>query len=154
VLSSTRVTASGRLEEILGSGEFLEVRRLNLADGMPFARVTVWIPAAMAEGFSIRALEEHSFYELLSRSPLLLRPLVSARQTIGATAITEIDASLLDVPIGSPVLVCERITFDVAGHPVLFSEFVFPGSRTQFVTELTSEVGSIAPSGLRLVEEW
>ncbi len=153
VLSSTRVTARGRLEEILGSGEFLEVRRLNLVDEIPFARVTVWLPAAMAEGFSLRSFEEHSFYDLLSRSPLLRRPLVSARQTIAATAISARDAALLNVPTGSPALMCERITFDLAGLPVLFSEFVFPGSRTQFVTDLTSEVGSIAPSGLRLVED-
>lgn len=152
VLSTRRLVAFGRIEEVLGSGEMLEVERLNLADNLPFARVTVWLPAVLAEDFSIRDFEERSFYQLLSESNLLLRPLASAIQTIGAAAITPKDAELLHVPHDVPALVCERITFDVAGHPVLLSQSVFPASRTEFVTELTSQVGSIAPSGLRLVE--
>lgn len=152
VLSSRRMKATGRIEEVLGSGEMLEVKRLNLADGLPFARVTVWIPAHLGYEFSMKDLEENSLYRLLSDSTLLLRPLAKATQSIAAEAIGESDALLLGVPPNSPGLICERVTFDTGGYPVLLSEYVFPGSRTQFVTELTSQVGSIALSGLKLVE--
>lgn len=152
ILSSRRVTASGRIEESLGSGEMLEIERVNLADRLPFARVTVWVPAFLADQFSVRALEEHSLYELLARSSELRRPLASAVQTIAAVAMEPRDAALLGVPPHSPALHCERITFDSGGHPVLFSESVFPGSRTEFVSEMTSDVRSMAPTGLRLVE--
>ena len=53
---------------------------------------------------------------------------------------------LLEVPVGSPVLLCERATRDVAGNPVLLSEHVFPAHRTEFVVDLPS------PTGLSLVE--
>ena len=35
-----------------GDDEVLRVRRLNLADGSPFAVVTVWCPAELAAGLS------------------------------------------------------------------------------------------------------
>ncbi len=153
VLSSRRVVAAGRQEEVLGSGELLEVERLNLAGGIPFARVTVWLSIELAKDFSISDLEKKSFYELLNDSNVLLRPLASAVQTIAATLIDESDAQLLQVPLGSAVLRCERITFDTLGHPVLLSEFVFPGSRTEFVSELTaSEDPASSSSGLRLIK--
>ena len=62
------------------------------------------------------------------------------------------DRELLAVPVGSPVLRCERVTSGVDGRPLLVSEHVFPGHRTEFVVELPQVEPSISPSGLRLVE--
>ena len=58
----------------------------------------------------------------------------------------------LVVPAGSPVLRCERLTTTVDGTPVLLSEHIFPGHRTEFVVDLPQAAPSIVPSGLRLVE--
>ena len=62
------------------------------------------------------------------------------------------DAELLEIPVGSPVLMCRRTTRTVAGEPVLYSEHVFAGHRTEFVVDLPVADRSMAPSGLRLVE--
>ncbi|MGH9075186.1 MAG: UTRA domain-containing protein, partial [Acidimicrobiales bacterium] len=124
----------------------LRVRRLNLADGEPFARVTVWARGDVAAGLSPEGVERSTFYELLGGR------LASATQTIAAAAAGETDAGLLGVPAGSPVLLCERVTFDRDRVPVLVAEHVFPGLRTEFVVELTNTEPSMAPSGLRLVE--
>jgi GntR family transcriptional regulator len=51
------------------------------------------------------------------------------------------------------VLVCERTTTGRDGEPILFSEHVFPGHRTEFVVDLPVADRSIAPSGLRLVSD-
>ncbi len=152
IVGSRTVRANGRLEEVLGGGELLEVTRVNLADGQPFARVTVWVQSYLARSFTLDEVEEHSFYALLSRSGTLKLPLARAVQNIAATAISEEDAELLKVSAGSPGLLCERITFDRGDHPILFSRYVFPGSRAIFEVELSSEVSSIAPTGLRLLE--
>ena len=61
------------------------------------------------------------------------------------------DAALLEVPVGSPVLRCERTTSTPEGRPVLLSEHVFPAHRTEFVVDLPLADQSIAPSGLRLL---
>ncbi len=140
------VPATGRVKEALSTDHVLRVKRLNLADGEPFAVVTVWCPAELGQSLSRLDVERSPFYELLGV------PLRGATQTIGADLVTAEDAGLLGIPVGSPVLQCERLTTDVDGKPVLLSHHVFPAHRTEFVVELPHAEPSIAPSGLRLVE--
>ena len=146
VLEFAFVPAEARVRTVLGCDQVLRVRRLNLADGEPFARVTVWCPAALAEHISRADVERSPFYELLSV------PLARATQTIGAAAASGSDAKLLGVPEGSPVLRCERVTFASDGTPTLMSVHIFPGHRTEFVVDRAEAERSIAPTGLRLVE--
>lgn len=138
--------ATGRVRQVLGSGQVLRVKRLNLADGEPFAVVIVWCRADLGQHLSRADVERSPFYELLNI------PLSGATQTIGADAVTAEDAQLLGIPVGSPVLRCSRVTTDVEGRAVLLSEHVFPAHRTEFVVELPNVEPSIAPTGLRLVE--
>ncbi|WP_298212527.1 GntR family transcriptional regulator [Ferrimicrobium sp.] len=152
IIASRVITATGRLEEILGGGELLEVTRVNLADGSPFAKVTVWVPSYLGKGLSIADLEHRSFYELLSASHVLRRPLKRAVQTIAGVSIAGADADLLKVVPGVPGLLCERITFDEGDHPILFSRSLFPASMAVFEIELTSALDSVTPTGLRLME--
>ena len=131
---------------VLATDRVLRVQRLNLADGEPFALVTVWCPAELAQKLSIGDVEQRPFFELLDVE------LRGATQTIGAESAERSDAELLSVPIGAPVLKCRRITTDLDGVPVLVSEHVFPAHRTEFVVELPFDEPSITPAGLRLVE--
>lgn len=147
ILEFAFVAAPAHVAERLHCDQVLRVKRRNLADGAPFAVVTVWCPAELGHHLSRREVERKPFYELLG---LQLR---GATQTIGAAAATEDDAELLEIPVGSPVLRCERITTTVAGEPVLLSEHIFPAHRTEFVVELPQAAPSIVPSGLRLVDQ-
>lgn len=140
------VAPPARVRDGLGVESVLRVKRVNLADGEPFAVVTVWCPAELGATLSRAAVEAQPFYELL---PVELR---GATQTIGADAAATDEAGLLAIPVGAPVLVCWRTTTDVDGRPVLMSRHVFPAHRTEFVVELPSVGPSVAPSGLRLVE--
>lgn len=146
VLDFGFVKANRRAREVLGSELVLRVRRVNLADGQPFARVTVWCPDHLGADLSRQDVERASFYDLLSV------PLGGATQTIGAAAASPADAALLEVPVGSPVLRCERITSTTDGTPVLLAEHVFPALRTEFVVDLPAAGASIGPSGLRLTD--
>ena len=78
----------------------LRVKRINRADGEPFAVVTVWCPADLGQNMSRLDVERQPFYELLGI------PLRGATQTIGAASASPADAALLTVPVGSPVLPC------------------------------------------------
>jgi GntR family transcriptional regulator len=140
------VEAPPRVRQVLGVDTVLEVRRVNLADGQPFARVTVWCPEEVGARLSRADVESSPFYELVDV------PIGGATQTIGAAAAGPDDATLLGVPDGSPVLRCERITRGVDERPLLVSEHVYPGHRTEFVVELPHVEPSISASGLRLVE--
>jgi GntR family transcriptional regulator len=129
ILDFALVPAPPAVAAVLGPGTVLQVRRLNLADGEPFARVTVWCPEALGAGLSRAEVERSPFYELL---PVALG---GATQTIGAAAAEPADASVLAIPVGSPVLRCRRVTTSAAGDVVLVSEHVFPAHRTEFVVD-------------------
>ncbi len=138
--------APARAREVLGVDRVLLLERLNLADGVPFAHVTVWCPEHFARELSRADVERSTLYDLLPEHP------ASAVQIIDAEAVTDADAKLLAIPKDSPVLVCERISKDLAGNNVLLSRHVFPSHLTEFVVELPHVPTSVAPSGLRLVE--
>jgi GntR family transcriptional regulator len=109
----------------------LEVVRVNLADGQPFALVTVWCPAELGRSLSRDDVESSTFYELLPVE------VAGARQTIRAVAADERDAEVLGVPVGSPLLLAERSSRDAAGTEVLRSEHRFPAHLTEFVFDAT-----------------
>ena len=132
--------------ELLGSETVLRVKRLTLADGAPFALVTVWCPGAIGQQLSMADVERRPFYELIDVE------LRGATQTIGADSAEPPVAELLAVPVGSPLLRCRRVTTDLAGTPVLVSEHLFPAHRTEFVVDLPHDEPSVTPAGLRLVE--
>jgi GntR family transcriptional regulator len=146
ILDFAFVAAADAVRAVLGVDEVLEVRRLNLADGAPFAVVTVWCPAELAADLSRADVERSPFVDLLADE------LGGARQTIAASAAGAEEAALLDLPTGAPVLRCERISYRPDGTPALFSRFVFPGHLTEFVVDLPHPERSIAPTGLRLLE--
>ena len=139
-------SSPARVQAVLGVDQVLRVKRVNLADGEPFAVVTVWCPAELGARLSRHDVERFPFYELLDID------LHGATQTIGADLIEPDDARLLGVPPGSPVLRCQRVTTDRRGMPVLLSEHVFPAHRTEFVVDLPQAEPSLTPSGLRIVE--
>ena len=138
--------APERVRKILDVDQVLRVKRVNLADGEPFAVVTVWCPADLGASLSRRDVERRPFYELLD---VQLR---GATQTIGADLASSSDASLLGVPVGAPLLRCQRVTTDHAGRALLLSEHVFPAHRTEFVVDLPQAEPSMTPSGLRIVD--
>lgn len=146
ILEFAFVDAPPRVAQRLRCDHVLRVKRRNMADGVPFAVVTVWCPADLGQHLSRRDVERKPFYELLGVE------LRGATQTIGADAATADDAQLLAVPVDSPLVRCERLTTTVDGRPVLLSEHRFPAHRTEFVVDLPNAEPSIVPSGLRLVE--
>lgn len=148
ILDFRFVDAPPVVADVLGS-RVLEVRRLNLADGEPFARVTVWCREDLAAPLSKSAVEKASFFELVAERP------ARATQTIGAETVDPADAALLGLPAGAAVLVVKRVTRSAAATPILVSELVFPGHLTELVAELPWSQGheAEAPAGLRLVDE-
>lgn len=110
-------------------GEDLEVVRVNLADGQPFALVTVWCPAELGRSLSRDDVERSTFYDVLPVE------LASVDQTIRAAIADERDAEVLGVPVGSPLLVALRVSRDATGTAFLRAEHRFPAHLTEFVLE-------------------
>ncbi|MEM7338547.1 MAG: GntR family transcriptional regulator [Actinomycetota bacterium] len=148
VLDFRYVDAPAEVADTLGP-RVLEVRRLNLADGEPFARVTVWCREDLAAPLSRADVERSSFLRLLDERP------AQATQAIGARGVDPDDAQLLGLPPTAAVLVVRRVTQSAAGRAILVSEHVFPGHLTELVVTLpwADEHEDAAPRGLRLVDD-
>jgi GntR family transcriptional regulator len=112
--------------EVEGDDE-LEVVRVNLADGQPFALVTVWCPAELGRSLSRDDVERSTFYDLLPTE------LASVDQTIRAALADQRDAEVLGIPVGSPILVALRVSRDAAGQAFLRAEHRFPAHLAEFV---------------------
>jgi GntR family transcriptional regulator len=132
-----------------GHTEVLRVRRLNRAGKDPFALVTVWVPAHLGAHLSRADVERATFYDLL---PLAGVEPARAVQVVTADTASPDDATRLEVPEGSALLVCRRTTSDREGHPLIVSEHRYPAHLTSFEVELPSVApgSGLAPAGLKL----
>lgn len=129
--------------------EVLTVRRINLADGDPFALVTVWIPATLGAEWSRAEVERHTFFDLLTALGVELG---AVTQTITAELATDDDAEHLAVTVGSPLLVCSRVTRDPRGVAVMVSEQRYPGHRMALDVEFpVAHPGATGVPGLHPV---
>lgn len=129
----------------LAGPEVLEVQRLNLADGEPFALVTVWVEAGAAGELSRSDVEGQSFQELLRDR------IASATQTIGAEVADDAAAAALEIPVGAALLRIRRITQSGSGEAVFVSEHLYPAHRTEFLVELSAIDEPATKRGLRLI---
>jgi len=143
VLQFGFVDAPPNVASLLGD-EVLEVIRVNLADGEPFARVTVWCDAQLAADMSRRDVETSTFVDLLGDR------LGHATQVISAVAADDATAHALKVGVGSPLLRVRRITRTTNGANALVSEHLYPAEHTEFEVTLSGPTGE--PAGLRLVD--
>ncbi len=127
--------ASPEIAKTLGlaaDAEVLRVLRLNLADGEPFALVTVWLPAAVGDHVSRADVERATFFELLPLQGVEAGRVV---QTIVARAAERTEAPRLGVHAGDPVLACRRVTYDRRGAAVMVSEHRYPAQSTALEVE-------------------
>lgn len=126
----------------------LRVLRRNLADAVPFGLVTVWVLGQVGDRVTRHDAQTSTFYELLAGLGVRLG---SATQSITAALASEEEAGRLDVRPGTPILLCRRLTHDIGGSPVLYSEHRYPAHRASFEVELprVAPAGE-GPVGLRL----
>jgi GntR family transcriptional regulator len=148
ILSYATATAPAELGGGAG-GKALRVRRLNYADGRPFAIVTVWAPLALRPMLPRAALESRTFYELLTDGGVVLG---RARQSITAAVAVADDAGLLEVPAGSPLLCCRRVTERIGGTAILVSEHRYPAPLIEFevVIPRADPGDGFAPPGISI----
>ncbi|MBP0495993.1 GntR family transcriptional regulator [Pararoseomonas indoligenes] len=121
----TAVTTSPASEE--------EARRLRLAPGEEVHRIDrsrvfegepriaerISLPAAFFPNLTLplapKQLGTEIYVHYRNAHGIIV---VQAEENLSATAATEADAAILGCPVGTPLLLIERVTFDAAGRPV------------------------------------
>lgn len=117
--------------------------RLRRADGVPLAIEHAVIPHRFLDDPNAVVT---SLYDVLAARGF--HP-VRALQKLHATALTALEAKLLDLPNGSPALFIERISYLPDGRTVEFTRSHYRGDTYDFVAELTlvpSDPNSVATS--------
>jgi GntR family transcriptional regulator len=104
------------------------IERLRTANGIPMAVERSHIPEAVAPGLADESLADRSLYDVLAQRYGLL--LDSGEQTIEAGIVDPADATLLELPGGSAVLLLQRRSF-ATGTPVELALSTYRADRYQ-----------------------
>lgn len=112
-----------------------KIVRVRSVSGAPVVLETSFFPARIVPGLLDLDLEGSSIYRLMDRHHGA-RP-VRARQSLEPITAGPAEADLLELPIGSPLMLVERTAWDVHGRPVEHARDLYRGDRSRFITELT-----------------
>lgn len=117
VLTHELVSAPPHVAEAFDMGPVAKVfhlRRIRLADGVPFAILENYLPERFA-ALSPGQLEQGSLYRLMRARGATMRV---AKQNIGARTAEPDEERLLEMPAGAPVLTVNRRVYDSLGKAV------------------------------------
>jgi DNA-binding GntR family transcriptional regulator len=106
------------------SAEFVTVRRLRLADDLPLAILTNYLPARF--DLSRSDLEANGLYALLRGAGVNLK---IAHQRIGARLMDDEEAALLGEETPAACLTVERVAYDDVGQFVEYGRHLYRASQ-------------------------
>lgn len=138
VIERSQTVATAHLAEVLRLGpsaHVYKVVRVRSVAGVPIVLETSFLPAAIVPGLLDEDLERASIYRLMERLHGA-RP-VRATQAFEPIAADAAEAAILDLPVGSPLMLVERTAWDVHGRAVEYARDLYRGDRARFVAELT-----------------
>ncbi len=133
VLAFETVPATGHVAEKLGvtSGTVVTyIYRLRSADGIPIALTISYVPFPASAAVSQSDLERFgSLYSLFERHNI---PILEADRTLEAMAASEEHASLLDLPVGAPLLLVEGVAYTQNHVPIEYHQVISAGERYKY----------------------
>jgi len=134
VIAHDRVAADRQVAEALRipvDTEVVHIERLRSVGTQPLAILRNWLIVDAAGAISSDDLARHGLYALLRERGV--RP-HSAAQRLGAVAASSVDAALLGLPAGSPLMTMRRVMHDVTGRIVELGDHRY--DATQYTVEL------------------
>lgn len=121
------------------------VVRLRMVDGEPVLVSTTYIPAALCPDLVEQNLERGSLYRLLHERYGLA--LARGVRRLEAVAAGQREARLLEIALGSPLLLLESIAYLVDGRPLELSIALQRGDRTIVEVDFATSAHEL-PTGL------
>jgi GntR family transcriptional regulator len=95
--------------DLRGQLDCVRIERVRRADGRAIAHQVTYLPLGLREGIEDALADSGSMYEFLRRRYAL--DIDSADETYRVAGAQTAAASILGVPVGSPVFVVERVGF-------------------------------------------
>jgi GntR family transcriptional regulator len=114
----------------------ISLSRLRLIDGEPLLAEEIWLPKSHFE--ALLALQPEDFGDLLY--PLYEERcgqiVVSADENLSIELATAMQARLLRLDEGAPLIVIERLAFDLERHPIEWRRSRGPATRFHYHVEI------------------
>lgn len=136
VLRNETIPATARVAEYLGlAPETLVVvlERLRFVGQEPVQISTSYMPYSLCRKVLRADFTHQSLYEFLAEHGFFL---VRGYRTIEAVRANEMEASLMEVDIGTPMLMIDSVGYLEDGTPIEYYHAIHRGDRTRFRVEL------------------
>ena len=139
----------GKQLGITAGSSVVVIQRLRFINDEPIQLVTTYIPEHFCPQLINEDLSNQSLYDYMEKQCGLV--LARACRFIESVAANEIEAKLLDIERGAPLLMLDSISYLGDGTPVEYYHALHRGDRSRFEVELvkvldanhnTSEIGA------------
>ncbi len=109
------------------------IHRLRLANDEPIALEHSYFPVQCCPGIESHDLEGRSVYDILEEEYDI--SLKTAEQSFEPVVANEYEAEILCVQLGAPLMLVQRVAFDLEGTPIEYAKDVFRGDRSVFISK-------------------
>lgn len=110
------------------------IKRCHVLNHVPMAYTVIYLPKDIGGVLTPNNVANESIYSLIAQKTGEI--IQSATQTIGALAADPGLAKRLEIPIGSPVLSVNRITYSHTKRPLEYIQLYYPGGRHELSMEI------------------
>jgi len=115
--------------------EVVILQRLRCANGEPIILESSFLPKVIIDDITkLEQVGDTALYDILREEFNIV--VNSAKETFEPILIREEEEEHLEVKVGSPALLLERIAYDPSKQPVEFCKSIVRGDRCKFYTEL------------------
>lgn len=123
-----------RLLELTPGGQVVHLHRLRSVNEEPIQLVTSYLPYQHCPLVATVDFTSRSLYEFLEHEYGF--GLARARRYIEAVAANEVEARLLDIERGSPLLMLDSVSYTTDGLPIEYFHALHRGDRSRFDVDL------------------
>lgn len=118
--------------EISQNEEVYEIKRVRLANGVPMAIETTFVPLQLIE-LKETHIKEGSLYSQVEHAGYHID---YATQSLEASIAREAESEILEIAKGAPVLLIQRQTYLTTGKPLEVVHSVYRGDRYKFMIDM------------------
>lgn len=130
--ASRKVADALKLEE---GEEVVLLKRLRCADDEPIILETSYMPKSkVSQHEALNQVGDIALYDILRNEFNII--VMSAKETFEPILIRHGEKEHLEVEVGSPALLLERIAYDQTKTPIEYCKSIVRGDRCKFYTEL------------------
>lgn len=137
LLELEKIPANKSLARKLGlsiAQQVYRMIRVRFGNNMPVLLERSYFPHHRCPGLEKFDLEKLSVYRILMEEYGI--SFARMRQALEPVAANEFEAEVLQVSVGSPLMLVERLTFDAEDVPVEYAKDIYRGDRSRFISEM------------------